>query len=221
LKIFYLLFRDELSGFYKSKVMLILWIGLPLIAIMSFVFLPESEIDISLGIATSSIVSGLGGLLAAMMLAIHIIHEKSRNVYELFLIRPVKKSYIILAKFFSVFLCVALACLLAISLGFSIDFLFLNRFSSHLFENAIDSFIISLSIIAIDCALGALVGIIASSVIVGIILVYIAYNFASLSVILPIISKMDHPVLMAMVSGFVLSSLFLILAIWFFKKKQF
>jgi len=29
-----LLFKDELTGFYKSKVMIFLWIGLPLMAVL-------------------------------------------------------------------------------------------------------------------------------------------------------------------------------------------
>ena len=180
---FFLLFRDELTGFYKSNVMLILWLGLPFLAIISFLFFPADD-ELPMSFIASSIISAIGGFLASMMLAVHIIHEKSRHVYELFLIRPVKRSHIILAKFFAVFLCVALASILAISLGFTTDYLFLNRFSAQLFENTIESVIISLSIIAIECAAGALVGVLASSVIFGVILVVITHNIASLTVLL-------------------------------------
>jgi ABC-2 type transport system permease protein len=217
---FFLLFRDELTGFYKSNVMLILWLGLPLLAILSFLFFPAND-ELPMSFIASSIISGIGGFLAALMLAVHIIHEKSRHVYELFLIRPVKRSHIILAKFFAVFLCVALASILAISLGFTIDHLFLNRFSAQLFKNTIESVIISLSIIAIECAAGALVGVLASSVIFGVILVVITHNIASLTVLLPIMNKATHPVLMAVLSGFLLSAFFLITAIRVFRKKQF
>ena len=93
---FFLLFRDELTGFYKSNVMLILWFALPILSILSFLYFPASDDEVPLSIITSSIISGFGGWLAAMMLAVHIIHEKSHQVYELFLIRPVKRSHIIL-----------------------------------------------------------------------------------------------------------------------------
>jgi len=218
---FFLLFRDELTGFYKSNVMLILWFALPILSILSFLYFPASDDEVPLSIITSSIISGIGGWLAAVMLAVHIIHEKSHQVYELFLIRPVKRSHIILAKYFAVFLCVALACMIALSLGFFIDAVFLSRFSLQLFYNTLDSLIISFSIIAIECAAGALVGVLASSVIVGVILVVITHNIASLSIIVPIITKINHPVLTALILGVLLSSLFLMIANVVFKKKQF
>ena len=218
---FFLLFRDELTGFYKSNVMLILWFTLPILSILSFLYFPASDDEVPLSIITSSIISGIGGWLAAMMLAVHIIHEKSHQVYELFLVRPVKSSHIILAKYYAVFFCVALASLIALSLGFFIDSLFLNRISIQLFYNTMDSVVIGFSIIAIECAAGALVGVLASSVIVGVILVVITHNIASLSIIVPIITKINHPVLTALILGVLLSSLFLMIANVVFKRKQF
>lgn len=216
---FFLLFRDELTGFYKSNVMLILWFTLPILSILSFLYFPASDDEVPLSIITSSIISGIGGWLAAMMLAVHIIHEKSHQVYELFLVRPVKSSHIILAKYFAVFFCVALASLIALSLGFIIDSVILNRFSIQLFYNTINSVIIGFSIIAIECAAGALVGVLASSVIVGILLVVLAHNIVSLSIIIPIIGKINHPVLIALVLGILFSSLLLMIANAVFKKR--
>lgn len=218
---FFLLFRDELTGFYKSNVMLLLWFALPILSILSLFYFPASDDEVPLSIITSGIISGIGGWLAAMMLAVHIIHERSHQVYELFLIRPIKRSHIILAKYFAVFLCVALASLFALLLGFFIDAVFLSRFSIQLFYNTIDALIISFSIIAIECAAGALVGVLASSVIVGVILVVVTHNIASLSIIVPIITKINHPVLTAIILGVSLSSLFLMIANVVFKKKQF
>ncbi len=201
---FFLLFRDELTGFYKSNVMLILWFTLPILSILSFLYFPASDEEASLSIITSSIISGIGGWLAAMMLAVHIIHEKSHQVYELFLVRPVKSSQIILAKYFAVFFCVALASLIALSSGFFIDSVVLDRFS----------------IIAIECAAGALVGVLASSVIVGVLLVVLAHNIISLSIIVPIIGKINHPVLLALVLGILFTSLLLMITNVVFKKKH-
>ena len=218
---FSLLFRDELTGFYKSNVMLILWITLPILSIVSLFYFPETDNEVPLSIITSGIISGIGGWLAAMMLAVHIIHERSHQVYELFLIRPVKRSHIILAKYFAVFICVALASLFALLLGFFIDAVFLNRFSVQLFYDTVDALIISFSIIAIECAAGAFVGILVSSVLVGVLLVVLTHNIASLSIIMPIITKINHPVLTAVILGLLLSSLFLMMANLVFKKRQF
>ena len=103
-----LLFVDELRGFYKSKVMLFLWVGLPVIAIL-FRFVQSSMTGqaISFTVISSLVVSSLAGTLASVMLAVSLINEKNRHVYELFLIRPLKRQDILLAKFFSIYACVA------------------------------------------------------------------------------------------------------------------
>ena len=99
-----LLFVDELRGFYKSKVMIFLWIGLPIIALLfRFVSASISGQNIPFTLVSSIVVSSLAGTLASVMLAVFIINEKNRHVYELFLIRPLKRRDIILAKFFSVY----------------------------------------------------------------------------------------------------------------------
>lgn len=221
LKTFSLLFRDELTGFYKSNVMLILWITMPVLAIVSLFYFPETESNAPLSVITSGIISGIGGWIAAMMLAVHIIHEKSHHVYELFLIRPVKRNQIILSKYSAVFICVAFASLFALILGFFIDAVFLNRFSLQLFYDTIDALMISFSIIAIECAAGALVGVLVSSVLAGVLLVILTHNIASLSIIMPIIKKINHPVLTALILGLSISLLFLMSANIVFKKKQF
>jgi ABC-type Na+ efflux pump permease subunit len=92
-----LLLVDELRGFYKSNAMVFLWIGLPIISIL-FRFLSSSTGQaIPFAVISSIVVSSLGGTLASVMLAVSIINEKNRHVYELFLIRPVKRRNIIIA----------------------------------------------------------------------------------------------------------------------------
>ena len=103
-----ILFVDELKGFYKSKVMIVLWVGLPLLSLLFHYIVPDTE-----GIPISSIVaiilSSIGGTLGSAMLSTSIASEKIRHVYDLFLIRPVKRTSILLAKFFSVYLCLIIA----------------------------------------------------------------------------------------------------------------
>ena len=122
-----LLYKDELKGFYKSSVMIILWIGLPLLSIISYLFFPDLGDQTSVSYITSTIISSIGGWLAAIMLAVHIIHEKSHHVYDLFLIRLVKKRDIILSKFLVVFSCVTVACIIALTLSFLLDYLISNK----------------------------------------------------------------------------------------------
>ena len=217
----FLLFKDELNGFYKSNVMIILWVSLPLLAVIFYLFMPNPDNQASISFITSGIVSSFAGWLAAMMLAIHIIHEKSHHVYDLFLIRPVKRSQIILSKYFAVFTCVALACIIALSLSFVIDYLFIGKYSNILFFDTVKSFLISLAIISIECAAGAFVGVLVSSVIVGIILIVFTHNIASLTIIMPMMTKTHYNLFFPILIGISLSLIFLFAAIEIFKRKQF
>ena len=217
----FLLFKDELNGFYKSNVMIILWISLPLLSVIFYLFVPNPDSQASISFISSGIISSFGGWLAAMMLAIQIIHERSHHVYDLFLIRPVKRSHIILSKYFAVFTCVALACMIALSLSFLVDYIFINKYSSILFLDTIKSFVISLAIISIECAAGAFVGVLVSSVIVGIILVVFTHNIASLTIIMPMMTKTHYTLIFPILFGIGLSIIFLFSSIEVFKRKQF
>jgi ABC-2 type transport system permease protein len=219
--ILWLLFKDELKGFYRSNVMLVLWVGLPLLSILFYFFIPNPGTQVSITFITSGVISSIGGWLAAMMLAIQIIHEKSHHVYDLFLIRPVRRSEIILAKYFAVFYCVASACIIALLLSFFADYLIINEYSSTLLIETIKSFVISLAIISIECAAGAFVGILVSSVIVGVILVVVTHNVSSLTIIMPMMTNTHYPLLYPIIVGICLSVVFLFFSIAIFKRKQF
>jgi ABC-2 type transport system permease protein len=105
---FRILFFDELKGFYKSKVMLILWFGLPFLTLLIHFINPDLE-----GLPVSSLValliSSVGGTLSAALLSTSITNEKSHHVYDLFLVRPVKRYSILLAKYLAVYLCLIIA----------------------------------------------------------------------------------------------------------------
>jgi ABC-2 type transport system permease protein len=215
-----LLFKDELNGFYKSNVMIILWITLPLLTVSSYLVLPGLDDQMSISDVTSSVISSIGGWIAAMMLAIHIIHERSHEVYGLFLIRPVKRSEIILSKYFAVLFCVASACLLALLVGFLLDSIALNKYSDLSLTATLRSFVIGLAIISIECAAGAFVGVLVSSVLVGIISIVLTHNIASLTIIVPMITSTTHVVWISLFTGIGFSVLFLFLAIQVFKRRQ-
>lgn len=216
------LFMDELKGFYKSNVMLFLWIGLPLLSILFHLWSPNFGEEISFSFVTSSVLGSIGGLFASIMLAVHIIHEKRQGVYELFLIRPIGRSDIILSKFSAVFLCVAVASGLALMLGFAMDCIMHGGISYNAFSNSMSSFVLSLFTIAIASAAGVLIGVVSSSVLVGIILViFLSSNISSLTMMLPTIIHLPNPFLVSVIIGVILIVSFTFVAIFLFNRLQF
>ena len=83
--------------------MIILWIGIPLLSFLLH-FIPNTE-DFPITSLVAILIASIGGTLAAAMLSTSIASEKSRHVYDLFLIRPVRRRNILLAKFFAVYFC--------------------------------------------------------------------------------------------------------------------
>jgi len=216
-----LLLRDELKGFYKSNVMLVLWIGMPLFAMLFFAISPEMEEGVSFSFMAVSILSGIGGFFASMMLTVYIIHEKSRNVFELFLIRPIKRWNIITAKFLAVFFCVTVACGLAVLLGIAMDFLFHGGISLAVLKETVKSFASGVFLIALECSGAVLIGVFTSSVLIGIVLVIVNHNLSSMTMVMPTVIKLPHAFFFSIVFGIVIISAFLFLAIYIFNRKQF
>lgn len=216
-----ILYRDELTGFSTSKVMLFLWIGLPLIGVTAYFAIPETGGQLSMTVLSTSIISSLGGWLSAIMLAVHIINEKSHHVYDLFLIRPVKRRDIVLSKFFAVLTCVGLACLFSLLLSVAVDFFIVKKSAVIVPGEVLESFVASLAIIAAECAAGAFIGMLASSVVAGVILVVVSHNIASLAVMMPLMARLPHTTLAMAGLGLFLSGVFLFAAVMVFKRKQF
>ena len=216
-----LLFVDELMGFYKSKVMISLWIGLPLVSILFHFLSSSTGSPISFTVVSAIVVSSLAGTLASVMLAVSIINEKNRHVYELFLIRPLKRRNIIIAKFLSVYVCIAVAAILAIILGMVADYLTTGTLSETVLSNTFQSLSISLSMMATSCTAGVLIGVVSPSVLVGAILVIYGGNQISALPLLPSILNLTNPTLFTISLGALMSIILLILAISIFDRKQF
>jgi len=213
-----LLFKDELNGFYRSKVMIALWIGLPVLGIFFYLLSPDTE-----GIPVSSfialVVSALGGTLASAMLVVTIINEKERKVYELFVIRPIRRRNIILAKFLAVLLCVVVAAMLSITLGVLVDMARTGSLPPQLLDGLWDSFLITVSMVSVSCAASVLIGVLAPSVLVGIILVLYGSNQLASAVALPALLGVGTP-LTALALSLVLTALLLVGAVALFERKQ-
>jgi ABC-2 type transport system permease protein len=217
-----LLFVDDLRGFYKSKVMIFLWIGLPIIALL-FRFVSESSSgqSIPFTLVSSIVVSSLAGTLASVMLAVFIINEKNRHVYELFLIRPLKRRDIILAKFFSVYTCVAIASGIAVLAGMITDYATTGTLSMTILNNAGQSLATSLSMIAVSCAAGVLIGVASPSVLVGAILVIYGGNQISVIPLVPTLLNLQEATVFTIVLAGAAAAGLLAAAVVLFERKQF
>ena len=217
-----LLFVDELRGFYKSKVMVFLWIGLPIISLLfRFISAGSSGQNISFTLISALIVSSIGGTLASVMLAVFIINEKNRRVYDLFLIRPLKRRDIILAKFFAVYTCVAIASLIAILAGMITDYITTGSLSTSVLNNAGQSLATSLSMIAVSCAAGVLIGVASPSVLVGAILVIYGGNQISVIPLIPTLLNIQEATIFTILLAGVMATALLFAAVALFESKQF
>jgi len=216
-----LLFVDELRGYAKSKVMIVLWIGLPLLSFL-IQFIDPGELEgMPISFLVSLVVSSIGGTLSAIMLSTSIVSEKNRHVYELFLIRPVKRSSLILAKYLAVYLCLVVAVAISLSVGLIIDG-FNNKLSENLLNITFEYLVMSFSSMAITCSIGILFGVVISSVPVAAILsVYLGSQLSSL-IILPVffLEGLD-PVILSLALGIPISIIIIGIDISLFNRQQF
>jgi ABC-2 type transport system permease protein len=217
-----LLYADELRGFYKSKVMLFLWVGLPIIAILfRFIQVSTTGQAISFTVISALVVSSLAGTLAAVMLAVSIINEKNRHVYELFLIRPLKRRNLILAKFFSIYSCVAVASLIAVFVGVAADYFTAGALPATVLANMAQSLAISLSMVAVACSAGVLIGVASPSVLVGAILVIYGGNQISVIPLVPTLLNLPEATLFTIGLAAAVTVVLVGTAIALFERKQF
>lgn len=218
---FLLLFKDELRGFYKSKVMIFLWVGLPALALLFHLWAPNTGPELPFTVISALLVSSIGGTLASAMLAVTIINEKTSRVYDLFLIRPLKRWNIVLSKFLAVYLCLVIASTLALLLGMTIDTFSTGIPSSVVLDSALQSLALSLSMIMVSSAAGVLIGVGSPSVLVGVILVIYGGNQISVIPLIPSVLTIPYPAIITVLIGVVISCVLLGIAIFVFNRKQF
>ncbi|MFX0022212.1 MAG: ABC transporter permease [Candidatus Hermodarchaeota archaeon] len=217
----WLLFLDELKGYAKSKVMIALWFGLPLLSFL-MQFIDSSQMQgMHISFLVSLIVSSIGGNLSAIMLSTSIVSEKNRHVYELFLIRPVRRSSLLLAKFIAVYLCLVIAISISLAIGLLIDG-FTGNLNVIYIDSVFDSLIIGISSMAITCSIGIFIGVIISSIPVAAILsIYLGGQLSILIILPTIFMEFLNPQLLALALGITLTTIIMILNIFLFSKKQF
>lgn len=215
-----LLFLDELKGFAKSKVMIILWFGLPALAILIHFMQPETE-DFPITFLVTIVVSSIGSTLSSIMLSTSIVNEKNNHVYELFLVRPVKRYSLLISKFLAVYLCLVIAVGLSLLVGLVIDGITVGIPEDFL-DLIFDSLSISLSSMAITCSIGIFFGVLVSSVAAAAILsVYLGSQLSSIILLPTFFSETLDPVLLALTIGISVTITIMIINIVIFNRKQF
>lgn len=181
------LVSDELMGFAKSKVMIVLWVLLPVLAIGGYLLIPTDALlggdtggpKLSATAFMGFLMSSIAGTVAALMVAVDIISEKNRNVYVLFVIRPIRPEAIIFAKFIAVFACVTIACVVSLALGMTIDAIRGTPITGPMLYDAFKVVLSLIGVIALSATVGCLFGVIAKTILVAVILIlYVGQNLA-------------------------------------------
>lgn len=180
-----LLLADEFRGFARSKVMIALWVGLPLLS-MALRFAQPNIEEMPLLTFVAILIAGIGGTLAAVTLSTTVTNERGRHVYDLFLVRPVRRNDLVIAKFLAAFLCLTTAVVLSILLGGVAKVLSGGRIDALISGPHIDSLMVSLTGIAIACAVGILFGMLFNNVALSAILAAYLGNNITGAVMLPL-----------------------------------
>ncbi|MFW9988414.1 MAG: ABC transporter permease [Candidatus Odinarchaeota archaeon] len=217
----FLIFFDELKGYAKSKVMIVLWFGLPLLSFLIQFISPNDLEGMPISFLVSILVSSIGGTLSAIMLSTSIVSEKNRHVYELFLIRPVRRSSLILAKYLAVYLCLVIAISISLILGLGID-----AFTGDLKENYLnitfESLIIGISSMSITCSIGIFFGVLVSSVpLAAILSVYLGSQLSTIIILPTMFFEMLNPIVLALSLGITITIIMMSINILLFSKQQF
>jgi ABC-2 type transport system permease protein len=220
----WLLFKDELNGFYKSNVMIAMWIGLPLIGLLMYYTTTATAgphgVEIPFTVFAAMVISSLGGTLGSILLTVNIIDEKDKHVYDLFVVRPIQRQHILIAKFAAVFLCLVAASTISLGLGIVIDAIQGNA-SMAIIEMTVESIITSMSVMAISAAAGIFIGIVSPSALVGVILIIFGSSqIAPIPAMLPMLGIPNAP-LYAVISGVVLTAVLLFISVFMFDRKEF
>ncbi|MDD3398895.1 MAG: hypothetical protein PHW93_04780 [Candidatus Methanomethylophilaceae archaeon] len=212
-----ILFKDELNGFYRSKVMLTLWVGLPVMALLLYVLSPDLE-GISISGFVAVMVGSIGGMLSSVMIVISILNDREKGTYDLFFVRPLKRSNMVIAKFMAVYLCVAIAAFLAILLGTVTDTVVNETDIITNLDMVAETALTALSMMAITCSAGVLIGVFSPSILVGILLVLYGGNQLSVVVLMPMLME-GSDLLFTVSVGTAISIVMLALASFFFQRR--
>jgi ABC-type transport system involved in multi-copper enzyme maturation permease subunit len=226
----WMLFVDELSGFAKSAVMVGMWVGMPLLGIMLYFVLPDqmpqspmlegTGITFPASTFLALMLSSTGGLLAGTLVSIDIVNEKNKKVYDLFLIRPINRGSFMWAKFFAVSFCVTVALAISMWAGIMVDIVRGVEISPLMRETIVEKFISGVGVVIISTASGILIGMVSSSVLMAVMLVwFIGQNLMFLPILAGIFSN-EWVISITMGLTVILSVLFVMISSALFKRME-
>jgi ABC-2 type transport system permease protein len=213
-----ILYFDELRGFGRSRVMLVLWIGLPLVTMLFRLLQPNME-GISLTTFTALMTGSIGGTLSAVLMATTVTGERLNKVFDLFLVRPIRRGWLLVAKYLAALTCLFVAAFLAVAVGLVADAV--NGLPAlSLIEAALVPLLLSLSAMAIATAVGLLFGVLFNSVAAAAILSVYLGNQLSGIVLLPMVFLSGAwPLVIAIGTGLLIPVGLLLLSAAIFRRK--
>jgi len=222
-----LMLRDELIGFAKSKVMIVLWVVLPVIAMAGYLLLPK-EITNARGLGGLSatafvgfLMSSVAGTVAALMVAVDIVSERNRKVYELFVIRPIRPEVIIWAKFLAVFACVTVACLVSLALGIAVDAIRGSPPRGSELYDMLKSLLSLIGVVAMSCSVGVVFGVMSRTILVAVILVlYVGQNLTIVPMLPVYLGWLPNQFWLVMAITAVLTGLLVVAASVMFRRAE-
>ncbi|MCE7739997.1 MAG: ABC-2 transporter permease [Candidatus Heimdallarchaeota archaeon] len=220
----FILLWDEFRGFAKSKTMIAMWIGMPLVVIVMHLLNPVQG-DFPMTLFSGIIIASIGGLLAAVILSSTMANEINANVYALFLIRPVKRWHIVIAKYLAFMFSLTIASLLSFTSGIIVD-LIRSSLPSAIFKELIrysfENLLISLSAMSIACAAGLVIGMLVKSVAMAVILsIYLGQQLSVIAILPGYFLNNIDPLIFSIGVGLAATVIILALGIFVFNKKQF
>ena len=200
---------------------MVLWVGLPILTIIMHFFQPDME-EFPFSFLVSIVISTIGGTLASSMLSTSLTSEINQKVYDLFLIRPLKRITILITKFGAVYFCLVIAIIISLTLGLIIDYLTIGGLTENVIITLFESLAISLAAIAVSCSIGLLFGITISSVPVAAILsVYLGNQLSALSILPSLFLDIINPFVFAAVIGVSVPVILLSISSIIFTHKEF
>ena len=110
---------------------------------------------------------------------------------------------------------------IAVLAGIATDYITTGVLSATVFDNLGQSLAISLSMIAIACSAGVLIGVASPSVLVGAILVIYGGNQISVVPLLPTLLNIPNAVLLTVALAVMVAAVLLAVAVVLFERKQF
>jgi len=123
---------------------------------------------------------------AALMIGVDLVTERNRNVYVLFAIRPIRRDAIVWAKFFAVFACVTVACIVSLVLGVLVDLARGVAMANDGWYELGKSLLSMIAAIGLATAGGALFGVVFRSVLLVVILGFYVCQNITLVPMLPV-----------------------------------